>query len=586
MEIHELAMIFPPMQAEEYDATKQSIAEHGLQSPIVTFENKILDGRNRYLIIEELKEFGTSIEPQFVPFQGDYLAALDFVLNANIHRRHLTTTQKACLALELKKLRDKAAQRGGDRRSEDFQKRKNAGLKAQRPACDIAAKIIGVSPRTIQKVQAIEHQNPFLLGAMKDGGLSISEAERELRREQRANDQEQRRRTMQDKVDESRLSFHCGNGPPLLSNLESKSVRLLLIDLPVPHAGDQQHDEFTNDDALKLLDATLAAAANAMQDDCHVLLFAPVELEPAYRAALAEAGYDFRTLLVWEMERPVKGDPDGFKQHATFIIHASRGHAIVEPRISNVLTFKRVKSPTCEGEKPTLLMQALIECTSVPGEVVADPFAGSGAAGEAALKAGRRYFGVEVDPAVYSQSLTRLEIAAAKPLPDAEIVEDLVDSPPGDVEMLQDHPNGLDGDKPCYEMPVSVEPSTPVQLTGAKTAKGAKLNGRASDNRNQQAVSPIVIEDQEPLQQPFEAPQLCTVTNDAKRAEVNEIRAQIIRRASLCQEADCSCEADTNTGSCVHCPLCQRWSLSVSVRLDGSLSIICMATNDKYGQRH
>jgi hypothetical protein len=152
--------------------------------------------------------------------------------------------------------------------------------------------------------------------------------------------------------------------------------------------------------------------------------------------------------------------------------------------------------------------------------------------------------------------------------------------------MLQDHPNGLDGDKPCYEMPVSVEPSTPVQLTGAKTAKGAKLNGRASDNRNQKVVSPIVIEDQEPLQQPFEAPQLCTVTNDAKRAEVNEIRAQIIRRASLCQEADCSCEADTNTGSCVHCPLCQRWSLSVSVRLDGSLSIICMATNDKYGQRH
>lgn len=49
-------------------------------------------------------------------------------------------------------------------------------------------------------------------------------------------------------------------------------------------------------------------------------------------------------------------------------------------------------------EKPVWLWQRIISATTKPGDVVLDPFAGTGSSGEAALRLGRRWIGVELDP--------------------------------------------------------------------------------------------------------------------------------------------------------------------------------------------
>ncbi len=47
-EYHELASQFPLMSDLEYEALRQDIANNGLNEPLILFEGKILDGRNRY----------------------------------------------------------------------------------------------------------------------------------------------------------------------------------------------------------------------------------------------------------------------------------------------------------------------------------------------------------------------------------------------------------------------------------------------------------------------------------------------------------------------------------------------------------
>jgi ParB-like chromosome segregation protein Spo0J len=47
-EFHALANIFPPLEGEDFDALVADIKAHGLHEPVVLFEDKILDGRNRY----------------------------------------------------------------------------------------------------------------------------------------------------------------------------------------------------------------------------------------------------------------------------------------------------------------------------------------------------------------------------------------------------------------------------------------------------------------------------------------------------------------------------------------------------------
>ena len=51
---HPHSEIFPLMEGDEFDGLVESIAKHGLLEPIVLYEGKILDGRNRYRAAREV----------------------------------------------------------------------------------------------------------------------------------------------------------------------------------------------------------------------------------------------------------------------------------------------------------------------------------------------------------------------------------------------------------------------------------------------------------------------------------------------------------------------------------------------------
>ena len=70
-------------------------------------------------------------------------------------------------------------------------------------------------------------------------------------------------------------------------------------------------------------------------------------------------------------------------------------------------------------EKPADLLEILIRTSCPPDGIVGDLFAGSGAAGEAAMRAGRRYAGCDIDPEMAAKANNRL--AALLPLTSREI---------------------------------------------------------------------------------------------------------------------------------------------------------------------
>ncbi|MDB4261354.1 ParB N-terminal domain-containing protein [bacterium] len=98
MQPHPYADLFPMMDKKALQELVASIRDDGLEQPIVTFEGKILDGRNRALACANAQ-----VEPSYVKYKGD--DPLGFVVRHNLIRRHLTTSQRSMIAAELANIR-------------------------------------------------------------------------------------------------------------------------------------------------------------------------------------------------------------------------------------------------------------------------------------------------------------------------------------------------------------------------------------------------------------------------------------------------------------------------------------------------
>jgi hypothetical protein len=94
---HSASNVFPLMTGDEFARLVDDIKKNGLQTPIVRYQGKILDGRNRDRACRRAKR-----RPKFVEYEGD--DPIGFVDSVNFHRRHLTTAERrAHLAILLKR---------------------------------------------------------------------------------------------------------------------------------------------------------------------------------------------------------------------------------------------------------------------------------------------------------------------------------------------------------------------------------------------------------------------------------------------------------------------------------------------------
>lgn len=66
-------------------------------------------------------------------------------------------------------------------------------------------------------------------------------------------------------------------------------------------------------------------------------------------------------------------------------------------------------------QKPLPLMRWLVQGVSAAGETILDPFMGSGSTGVAAIKLGRKFIGIEIEPKYFDVACTRIADAAKQP---------------------------------------------------------------------------------------------------------------------------------------------------------------------------
>ncbi len=290
MEFHEAANIFPILTGKEYKDLKESIASgFDANFPIITFGNKILDGRNRYSACLDL-----GIEPIYKEFDGDN--PVQFVIRANINRRHLTPGQLAFCALEVEKLlAEKAKEKENKRKQTTFQ----SFEKSTDPinSAKEAAEQVGSNVQYIVDAKALDKDAPDLAEKVKSGDMTMNRAKTEYKK-----------RKKKDSVQQ--YTEQVKSNPPLL-----KQYHVIYADPPWQYSTstntldavtDHHYSTMRLDDIQTYLnDNNILSADNAV-----LFLWAT---NPFLKKALSVVdawGFEYKTNIVWvktELKKPGVG---------------------------------------------------------------------------------------------------------------------------------------------------------------------------------------------------------------------------------------------------------------------------------------
>lgn len=145
-----------------------------------------------------------------------------------------------------------------------------------------------------------------------------------------------------------------------------------------------------------------------MKDPSHLYLMVNFfNLETAL-AEVRRAGFDIHNLLIWHKNNVTPNR--WYMKNAEYVIFARKGaaRAINDKGSKTCHQFTNVVGKTHPTEKPVDLMRFYIENSSLPGDVVLDPFMGTGSTGVACLLSGRRFIGIEMDDGYFSVAWNRI----------------------------------------------------------------------------------------------------------------------------------------------------------------------------------
>ena len=168
---HPFCLLFPLMGEAELSGLAEDIKANGLQKTIVLLNGDILDGRNRLIAC-----FMAGVEPQFREWDGEG-SPLDWVMSENLHRRHLTSMQRAVLACDLLPTLEadaKERQRLSPGRGEKVAK--ESATSEQGKASEIAAKALQTNATYVEFAKKLAGEAPDVLEQVRSGVLDYRAA--------------------------------------------------------------------------------------------------------------------------------------------------------------------------------------------------------------------------------------------------------------------------------------------------------------------------------------------------------------------------------------------------------------------------
>jgi DNA modification methylase len=119
--------------------------------------------------------------------------------------------------------------------------------------------------------------------------------------------------------------------------------------------------------------------------------------------------YRVREVIIWD--KVIMNVGPAFRKQYECILVLEKGRpAYRDPKMLNLLSVKRVRDSRHPHVKPVEMIKLLINHSSDKGDVVLDPFLGTGTTAVAARETDRRFIGIELDASYCRVAQARLAL--------------------------------------------------------------------------------------------------------------------------------------------------------------------------------
>lgn len=227
-------------------------------------------------------------------------------------------------------------------------------------------------------------------------------------------------------IDNGRARLYCGKNTDLYPLLQ-EDVDHVISDPPYGRFAHSANRNSREKDGLvgtapipfgQLTEEDRAAFLSFAKTRCKgwLLAFCEAEMVGPYRDALDAHGLKGRSPCVWikpDAQPNFRGDGPGMGHESIVTAWCGEGHSKWNGGgRTGVFTHVKRHTGSHPTEKPLPLMKELITLFTNPGDLIFDPFMGSGSTGVAALELGRRFIGAEMNEDYFRIAVQRIEAAS------------------------------------------------------------------------------------------------------------------------------------------------------------------------------
>jgi len=430
-EVHPAANVFPMIDGEEFDALVESIRGHGLAEPIwLDADGVLLDGRNRLAACAK-----ADVAPTYRVYDG--ADVVDFIVRLNVHRRHLTTGQKAMAATDLLPIYEAESAKNVGGRPSKQQKPRADRPEVSEPAPrarDRAAAALGTSGKAVARAKRVSKDAPDLADKVRAGTVTLDAAERLVKIAEKLGDDaapiiteylESQRPSIEKAEKAGRAAkakrdyltrqaawdseantagdlweMRHGDFRQVLADIEPGTVDAIITDPPYP-------DEF-----LPLWADLADLAAKLLRPGAPLIAWSgQYRLQQVLNHLCGPLTYQWTICLDLPGSNGRFRGPN-FIQTWKPIIVATNGTWGPHDWFRDRVTSPHKDQDVYEWQQNPEPAADLIERYVPEGGLIVDPFTGVGSFGAAAMATGRRFLGVEIDEGRYAESRQRLTGAA------------------------------------------------------------------------------------------------------------------------------------------------------------------------------